>query len=243
MAGHALEPDHPQHLLGRGRDRHSSLDHLQHLLGAVLTTLGQRGKLVLDLFEGINEAMMKLVQIVMLTAPFGVLGLVSGRFAAAETSGGLLKMVGGLGLYSFTVVLGLAAHACLLLPLVLWLGARRNAVTYAGGVSSALLSAFATASSSATLPLTMQSCEQNNRVQPRYTRFVLPLGATINMDGTALYEAVAAVFIAQAWGIELEFSQQVIIFLTATIASIGAAGIPEAGTVTMVIVLNAVGLP
>jgi solute carrier family 1 (neuronal/epithelial high affinity glutamate transporter), member 1 len=106
-----------------------------------------------------------------------------------------------------------------------------------------MLTAFSTASSAATLPLTLECVEKRAKVSPRAAYFVLPLGATINMDGTALYEAVAAIFIAQAFGIELTAMQQVMIFLTATLAAIGAAGIPEAGLVTMVIVLRAVGLP
>lgn len=211
--------------------------------GAVLTTLGEKGRVVLRFFEGVDAAIMKLVELVMYVAPVGVLGLVAGRLGAAGGGEGFVRLITGLGLYATTVLLGLAVHALFTLPLLLALLARRNPARYARGMGTALLTAFSTASSSATLPLTLEGAETNNGVSPRSARFVLPLGATINMDGTALYEAVAAMFIAQAWGVPLGPGQQAIIFLTATLASIGAAGIPEAGTVTMVIVLNAVGLP
>ena len=145
-----------------------------------------------------------------------------------------------VGKYSFTVVFGLGVHGIIVLPLILLLIARRNPVKYLKGMSTALLNAFSTASSSATLPLSMRAVQKENGVSNRTASFVLPLGATINMDGTALYEAIAAMFIAQVYGIELGPAQQTVIFLTATLAAIGAAGIPEAGLVTMVIVLRAV---
>jgi Na+/H+-dicarboxylate symporter len=126
---------------------------------------------------------------------------------------------------------------------LLWVFARRNPFTYTFNLLRALLTALSTSSSSATLPVTMECVEGNNKVSNRSASFVLPLGATVNMDGTALYEAVAVIFIAQSTGIELTTGQLVVVFLTATLAAIGAAGIPEAGLVTMVIVLTAVGLP
>jgi len=126
---------------------------------------------------------------------------------------------------------------------LLFLLGRRNPIGYAKGMGTALLNAFSTASSSATLPLTMENVEEQNGISNRTASFVLPLGATINMDGTALYEAVAVMFIAQVYGITMGPAEQLIIVLTATLAAIGAAGIPEAGLVTMVIVLKAVGLP
>jgi Na+/H+-dicarboxylate symporter len=141
-----------------------------------------------------------------------------------------------------TVTIGLAGHA-LVLALLLWIFGRRNPWRYTCGMLRALLTSFSTASSSATLPITMQCAEENNRVSRRSTSFVLPLGATVNMDGTALYEAVAAIFIAQSIGIPLDGAALVVIFLTATLAAVGAAGIPEAGLVTMIIVLTSVGLP
>ena len=147
------------------------------------------------------------------------------------------------GAYFVTVLLGLAVHALLTLPLILWIFTRRNPLRFMIQMSQALLTAFSTASSSATLPISLECAVGNAKVSRRSADFVLPLGATINMDGTALYEAVAAIFIAQAIGFELTIVQQVVVAITATLAAIGAAGIPEAGLVTMVIVLNAVGLP
>jgi Na+/H+-dicarboxylate symporter len=142
-----------------------------------------------------------------------------------------------------TVLVGLAVHGFVVLPLILKLIGRRKPGRYARGVAAALLNAFSTASSSATLPITLEGVEKQNGVSNRTASFVLPLGATINMDGTALYESVAAIFIAQVYGIHLPPVMQIVIFLTATLAAIGAAGIPQAGLVTMVIVLRAVGLP
>ena len=138
---------------------------------------------------------------------------------------------------------GLAVHALITLPLILWVFTRRNPLRFMYQMSQALLTAFSTASSTATLPVTMECAVTKAGVSKRSTEFVLPLGATINMDGTALYEAVAAIFIAQAIGFELGMTQQVVVAVTATLAAIGAAGIPEAGLVTLVIVLGAVGLP
>lgn len=142
-----------------------------------------------------------------------------------------------------TVVLGLGVHAVVVLPALLWILGRYSPFKLFKDVFSALATAFSTASSAATLPITMDCLQENTGVSNKITSFVLPLGATINMDGTTLYEAVAAMFIAQAYGVELGLWQQLIIMLTATLASIGAAAIPSAGLVTMVIVLRAVNLP
>jgi Na+/H+-dicarboxylate symporter len=210
------------------------------VLGGILTTLGKAGEPVIAFFNGLNEAIMKMVTLLMVFAPLGVFGLVAGRFARA---GDLERLVGGLGKYMATVLVGLGIHGLVVLPLILWLFGRRNPFRYLLNLGTPLLTAFSTASSSATLPLTIEAVEERNHVSRRAAYFVLPLGATVNMDGTALYESVAAIFIAQAVGVELTLGQQVMIFLTATLAAIGAAGIPQAGLVTMVIVLRAVGLP
>lgn len=210
------------------------------LFGAVLTTVGAAGKPVIAFFQGVNEAIMKIVHLLMWLLPLGVFGLVAGRFARA---GDLGELIGGLGRYMTTVLVGLGVHALIVLPLILWLFGRRNPYRYLARLATPLLTAFSTASSSATLPLTIEAVEEKAGVSKRSAYFVLPLGATLNMDGTALYESVAAIFIAQAVGIELTLGQQVMIFLTATLAAVGAAGIPQAGLVTMVIVLRAVGLP
>ena len=213
------------------------------LLGAVLTVLGERGRPAIEVVSSLNDAIMRLVQWVMIVAPVGIFGLLAGRIGSEGGFDGMLPELMAVGKYSLTVVIGLAIHGFITLPLILAFVGRRNPLHYVRGMSTALLNAFSTASSSATLPLTMNGCEQNNGISNRTSSFVLPLGATINMDGTALYEAVAVMFIAQVYGIEMGPVQQIVVFLTATLAAIGAAGIPEAGLVTMVIVLNAVGLP
>ena len=213
------------------------------LIGATLSVLGERGRPTIAVISGLNDAVMRLVHWIMVLAPVGIFGLIAGRIGHAGGFKEFLPELMAVGKYSFTVVFGLGVHGLIILPLILLLIARRNPIRYIKGMSTALLNAFSTASSSATLPLTMRSVEHENKVSNRTASFVLPLGATINMDGTALYEAVAAMFIAQVYGIELGPVQQMVIFLTATLAAIGAAGIPEAGLVTMVVVLKAVGLP
>jgi proton glutamate symport protein len=208
------------------------------LFGAVLTTMGERGKPLTSLFESLNEAMMKLTDWVIQLAPVGVFALLAA--VVMETGPGIFA---NLGKYMATVLLGLTVHALVTLPLLLRVLGRVNPRKYFEKVAPALTTSFSTASSSATLPLTIDCVETRAKIAPRVSSFVLPLGATINMDGTALYESVAAVFIAQVYGIDLSLGQQVLIFMTATLAAIGAAGIPSAGLVTMAIVLNAVGLP
>ncbi|MHC4606660.1 MAG: dicarboxylate/amino acid:cation symporter [Planctomycetota bacterium] len=213
------------------------------IFGAVLTMIGERGKPVIAFFDGLNEAIMQVIRLLMLAAPVGIGALIAGRLGSA---GGFVKFwpeLERLGSYAMTVIVGLLIHALVILPLILKMFGKRRVLPYAGNVANALTTAFSTASSSATLPVTMRSTIDRNKVSERTSSFVLPLGATINMDGTALYEAVAAIFIAQIYGIELGMVPMIVIFLTATLAAIGAAGIPEAGLVTMVIVLTAVGLP
>jgi solute carrier family 1 (high affinity glutamate transporter) protein 1 len=211
------------------------------LFGAFLSVAGEKGKPVIAVFEGINEAIMKLVIFIIYFAPIGVMVLIGS--IVAENRGSLDQLITGLGWYSLTVLLGLVIHASITLPLILKFLAHRRPFEYFVNMGEALATAFTTASSSATLPITMELVEDKNKVDARAASFVLPLGATINMDGTALYEAVAAIFIAQIYGVDLSFGQQVVIFFTATLASIGAAGIPHAGTVMMVFVLSAVDLP
>ena len=213
------------------------------IFGGVLTTLGETGKPVLKFFDGMNEALMKMVGLVMILAPLGVFGLVAARLGQAGGGEAFWGEILKIGKYFSTVMVGLTIHAVVVLPLLLLFLTRRNPARYALGMAPALGTAWSTASSSATLPVTLECTEERNGVGRRSALFVLPLGATINMDGTALYEAVAAIFIAQASGIALGPGQQVIIIITATLAAIGAAGIPQAGLVTMVIVLKAVGLP
>ncbi len=211
------------------------------VFAAALSTLGERGRPVIAFFDGLNEGMMKLVHWLMWFAPVGVFALIAARLGAAGGGEAFLAQLAGLVRYALAVVSGLLVHASFLCLLLVVL-AGRQVFVYLKHMATALITAFSTASSSATLPVTMDGVKAAGVSEPA-RRFVLPLGATINMDGTALYEAVAALFIAQAVGIDLSFGQQLVVLLTATLAAIGAAGIPEAGLVTMVIVLQTVGLP
>ena len=211
------------------------------LFGGVLTTLGPKGQGVLDFFEGMSEAMMQMVNLIMYTAPIGIFALLAARLGKAGGGAAFFTEVGKLGNYALCVILALAFHALFLAGLYALL-AKRNPLAFFKTLLKALTTAFSTASSSASLPLTME-CSEEAGVSPEATSFVIPLGATVNMNGTALYESVAAIFIAQAYAIPLDFGGQLTVFVTATLAAIGAAGIPEAGLVTMLIVLNAAGLP
>jgi Na+/H+-dicarboxylate symporter len=211
--------------------------------GGVLTTLGKKAEGVINFFSVCNDAIMKIVNLIMYFAPVGIFGLIAGKLGSVGGGEAFTLELSKLSKYALTVITGLLIHGILVLPLLLLILARRNPLFYVLNMSSALTTAFSTASSSATLPLTMECVEKKNSVSQRASSFVLPLGATINMDGTALYEAVAAMFIAQSFGIHLQLGQQTIIFLTATLAAIGAAGIPEAGLVTMILVLQSVNLP
>ena len=213
------------------------------VFGGVLTTIGEKGALVIRIFEGINEAMMAIVHLLMWVAPVGIGALLAGRLGEAGGFMGFWPQLSSLGTYVGTVLLALAIHALLTLPLALRFLGHRSVPTYAKALSTPLMTAFSTSSSSATLPLTLESLIEKAKVSRRVVSFVIPLGATINMNGTALYEAVAAMFIAQTYGIEMGLGETIIVLLTATLSAIGAAGIPEAGMVTMVIVLKAVDLP
>ena len=210
------------------------------LFSLALTTVGEKGKAVFAFFDGLNEVMMKLVIWLMYLAPLGIFALIAARLGAAGGGSAFILELKSVGLYVLTVILGLGLHFISLF--VILMAITRYGRNYLATMTEALVTAFGTASSSATLPLTME-CAQEAGVRPASVKFVLPLGATVNMDGTALYEAVAVMFIAQAYGIELGLMQQIIIFVTATLAAIGAAGIPQAGLVTMLIVLAAVDLP
>lgn len=200
---------------------------------------GRTAETVRELANAGFNVMMKMTMAVIQLAPLGVLCLM--LFAAA-TQG--LSVFGRLGMYMVTVACALAMHALIILPLILKFIGRRSPWKYAQAMSPALLTAFSSASSNATLPLTLTSVERRAGVSNRVSSFVLPLGATVNMDGTALYEVVAVLFIANLTpGVDLTIVQQVIVAFTALLASIGAAGIPHAGLVMMVIILQAVGLP
>jgi Na+/H+-dicarboxylate symporter len=213
------------------------------IFGGVLTTIGDKGILVIRLFEGINDAMMAIVHLLMWVAPVGIGALIAGRLGEAGGFSGFWPQLFSLGNYVGTVLIALSIHGLLILPLALRILGKQSVPSYAKAMSTPLMTAFSTSSSSATLPLTMESLIQEAGVSRRVVSFVVPLGATINMNGTALYEAVAAMFIAQSYGIELGWGDTIIVLITATLSAIGAAGIPEAGLVTMVIVLKAVDLP
>jgi len=207
---------------------------------AALTTIGEIGTPVIRFFDGLNEVMMKLVIWLMYLAPVGIFALIAARLGAAGGGQAFWNEITSVGWYCVAVILGLFIHALLLFGILRLFS--NHGMAYLKQMMRALLTAFGTASSSATLPITME-CAVEAGVDKRAVKFVLPLGATVNMDGTALYEAVAVMFIAQAYGYSMGVTEQMIIFITATLAAIGAAGIPQAGLVTMVIVLTAVNLP
>ncbi len=213
------------------------------IFAVVLTTVGKKGEPLIQFFESLEAVMIKIVHVIMYYAPIGVFALIAA--ALGEKGGGqaTLEALQKIGLYTMTVMTGLGLHALIVLPLLLFVLGKRNPFVYMKNMLTAITTAFSTASSAATLPLTIEGVVEKNKVRSETASFVLPIGATVNMDGTALYEAVAAIFIAQAYGVDLGMAQLIIIFLTATLASVGAAAIPHAGLVTMIMVLNAVNLP
>ncbi|KAK1893726.1 Excitatory amino acid transporter 5 [Dissostichus eleginoides] len=209
-------------------------------MGLLLGKMGERGAPLVNVCQCVNECVMKIINAAMWYFPFGIVFLVAGKILDMHDPAHLGEK---LGMYFITVLSGLFVHGLILLPLFYFFFTRKNPFAYIRGLLQALVIALATSSSSATLPITMKCLLENCGVDRQIARFVLPVGATINMDGTALYEAVAAIFIAQVNEYDLDFGQLVTISITATAASIGAAGIPQAGLVTMVIVLTSVGLP
>ncbi len=209
---------------------------------AVLSVEWRRELLLKQVIAELDASLMKLTSWIIKTAPVGVCSLIAGKIASLGGASALKPILYSLSKYVLTVLTGLSIHALITLPLLYLLFTRKNPYSLIAKVRDALITAFATASSSATLPITI-TVATDAGIKRQVAQFTLPLGATVNMDGTALYEAVAAVFLAQAYGIELSLPQYLVIFLTATLAAIGAAGIPEAGLITMVLVLESVGIP
>ncbi len=208
------------------------------ILGIALNLMGDRGKTVRQFIDEVLELAMTVVRWVLYLLPFGVALLLMRTFGQAGW-----EVFVPLARYMGVVLGGLAFHGLIVLPVLVWLLGGCPPWRFFAGISQAMITALSTSSSAATLPVTMRVVENELGVPPYISRFSIPIGATVNMDGTALYEAVAALFIAQVLGVELTFAQQVIVLITATLAAIGAAGIPSAGLFTMVIVLEAVGLP
>lgn len=208
------------------------------LLGIALVVGGERYRNILTLMQEFLELILMLVGWIMRLAPFGIMALLL-QLVATQDTGLLTTMAKFMAIVIGTTLL----HGVVVLPLILYLITGMTPIKFWLGAREALITAFATSSSAATLPVTLRCAEQHLHVKRDVVGFVIPLGATMNMDGTALYEAVAALFIANLVGIELSLLQQVIVFLTAMLAAIGAPGIPSAGMVTMVVVLQSVGLP
>ncbi|KAJ8412879.1 hypothetical protein AAFF_G00104610 [Aldrovandia affinis] len=208
--------------------------------GVCMGKMGEKAKLMLDFFNILNEIVMRLVSMIMWYSPLGIACLICGKIISIKD---LEVVARQLGMYMVTVVVGLLIHGGIFLPLIYFVIVRKNPFTFFMGIFQAWVTALGTASSAGTLPVTFRCLEENLGIDKRVTRFVLPVGATINMDGTALYEAVAAIFIAQMNDIYLDAGQIVTVSLTATLASVGAASIPSAGLVTMLLILTAVGLP
>lgn len=229
----------------------SNRNMLQVVFVAIFVGIGliqipkDKGKPVLDFFEGLNDVVIKLVDLIMLMAPIGVFALIAHTInkVAGDNPSQIMELLGALGYYMFAVIIGLIAHAAITYTGLLKIMTKMPLNVFYRGIAPAQLLAFSTSSSGATLPVTMECCEDELGVSEEVSSFVLPLGATINMDGTALYQAVAAVFIAQTLGMGLDLGAQLTIILTAVLASIGTAAVPGAGIIMLVIILEAVGIP
>lgn len=237
----ALEDIVPPNIIEAARDNGNML---QVIFFAVFLGIGlilipnDKAKPVKDFFDGLNEVILKLIDLIMLVAPIGVFALMAALVAESPS----LDLFKALGVYGFTVVFGLIIVMCFYLFLVYFF-TKKSPVFFIKGMLPAQLLAFSSSSSAATLPVTMERVEEHLGVDKEVSSFVLPIGATINMDGTSLYQAVAAVFIAQALGMDLSLSTQLGIIVTATLASIGSAAVPGAGMVMLVIVLAQAGIP
>lgn len=237
----ALEDLVPDNIFGAASDNSNML---QVIFFAIFFGIGlilipeKQSKPVKDFFDGFNEVILKMIDIIMLAAPYGVLALMAALVVEAPSA----DLFYALLYYSIAVVAGLVLMI-LVYILIVWIFTQKSPGFFLRGISPAQLLAISTSSSAATLPLTMERVEEHIGVDPKVASFVLPIGATINMDGTSLYQAVAAVFIAQAFGMDLTLGAQIGIIATATLASIGSAAVPGAGMVMLVIVLGQAGIP
>lgn len=224
---------------------------LQIVFVAILLGLGiislplQKGEPLINVFDSLNEVIIKIVDLIMKTAPYGVFALMAVVIVdlAGDDLGQALNLLSALGWYCLAVVIGLFLHVLIVYSSLFKVFSKMKLLDFFKAIQPAVLLGFSTSSSAATLPVTMERVEKNLGVEEEVTSFVIPVGATINMDGTSLYQAVAAVFIAQALGMDLSIAQQITIVITATLASIGAAGVPGAGIIMLVIVLQAIQVP
>ena len=229
----------------------SNRNMLQVVFVAILIGIGliqipsENSKPLKDFFKSLTDVVIKLVDLIMLMAPLGVFALISQTInkVAGDNPSQIIELLGALGYYMFAVILGLLAHVLIVYTGLMKLFSKMPLQTFYKGIAPAQLLAFSTSSSGATLPVTMERCEEELGVSEEVSSFILPLGATINMDGTALYQAVAAVFIAQTLNMSLDISAQITIVLTTVLASIGTAAVPGAGIVMLVIILESVGVP
>ena len=224
---------------------------LQVVFIAVLFGIGivkikdEKSKILVDFFDAMNDVIIKIVDMIMVIAPYGVFALLSSVIIdlAGDDLGQALVLLQALGWYSLTVVIGLILHVVLVYTSLFKMYSNMRIVDFLRAMRPALLLAFSTSSSAATLPVTMERVEKNLGVDEEVSSFVLPVGATVNMDGTSLYQAVAAVFISMAVGNDVTFAEQLTIVLTATLASIGTAAVPGAGIIMLVIVLKSIDVP
>lgn len=212
---------------------------------ALILVPSSKVAVVKDFINGLNEVILKIVELIMHTAPYGVFALMTTLFVdfVGTDVGASAQLFTSLGVYAATIIIGLLLMAGIIYPTFLRLFAGIRYLQFYRAIFPAQLVAFSTSSSAATLPVTMEQVEKELHVPNEISSFVLPMGVTINMDGTSLYQAVATVFIAEVFGIELTLVQLLSILITATLASIGSAGVPGAGIVMLIIVLNSVGLP
>uniref|UniRef100_A0A2K5Q2Y2 Amino acid transporter n=1 Tax=Cebus imitator TaxID=2715852 RepID=A0A2K5Q2Y2_CEBIM len=210
------------------------------VLGVALKKLGSEGEDLIRFFNSLNEATMVLVSWIMWYVPVGIMFLVGSKIVEMKD---IIVLVTSLGKYIFASILGHVIHGGIVLPLIYFVFTRRNPFRFLLGLLAPFATAFATCSSSATLPSMMKCIEENNGVDKRISRFILPIGATVNMDGAAIFQCVATVFIAQLNNVELNAGQIFTILVTATASSVGAAGVPAGGVLTIAIILEAIGLP